>query len=503
MISRRLSSRLRTSLGALLFLAAPLPALAQATPEEAARLQAIGEAYFGRPAPGEPRLLTIAPEGDHYRAALDVGGWLRRMIDLAAALEKKPAEARKAITIDWPPMSAALAPVGDGNWRFWDWRIPKFVADDGSQRTEGSFEGLAFDVVGNPATGITPPWTGRMASMRTTSTTTGRGEDLNIATTGQSKDVALSGETRAGSAEGSVDSSARQKVAETRYAMTVAGGAKSGVPDMTFTLTMADQDQAATIRGFRWTAILDLWAHLVAHHDPAELRAGQTALKAKIAAALPLFEAVAERGTTGPVSFESPFAVAKASRIGFDFDLAGLVRDGRFGLAGAVADLEVHSLFMPKWTRRLVPSRLALAGHVSGYDLATPVSVFLDEADFAADRPLTEAQQARIAGLFLPRGTVDVVLDGNRVSGPLYDVALDGRLAAGPTGATGAVTIRATGVERVAEHLASPEAADEQARTLAGLLAVARGFAERKGDDLVWRFDFAGSAVSVNGRPLK
>ena len=35
------------------------------------------------------------------------------------------------------------------------------------------------------------------------------------------------------------------------------------------------------------------------------------------------------------------------------------------------------------------------------------------------------------------------------------------------------------------------------------MIAVARQFAERKGEDHVWHFDFDGDRVAVNGKPLK
>ncbi|MDK9696892.1 MAG: hypothetical protein OEL76_10915 [Siculibacillus sp.] len=492
----RLTPFLRATAVAAFLASAPLPAAAQATPEEAARLQAIGELYFGKSPVGEAGVVKVEPEGDHYRASLDIAALLRRLVALA------PDEEARKLTIDWAPVSTALAPQPDGLWRFWDHRIGKLVTAVDGQRTEVDVSGVDFTSILDPATGASPKLEGRFARISATSTINKPGEDISVSSENTSVDVALSGSTRPTGTPGVLDAEFRQITGSLTYGLGITGGGAKGVPDMRFTLNGGRQEAALGMRGFRNAALLDLWAHLVAHHSREDLTTGQGALKAKIAAALPIFEDLRQKVEGKDFSFESAFAVANAEKVAIDLDLAGLTRDGRFGMAIGVAGFQAFSIFMPKWANKLMPRDIALAGHVSGYDFATPISVFLDEADFTATKPLTPEKEARIATLMLPRGAVDVNLDGNRLVSALYDVSLDGRLKAGPTGAKGAISVTARGIEKVAEHLAAP-GADEYARAAAGMIAVARGFAERKGDTLVWRIDFEGEAVSVNGKPLK
>ncbi len=487
---------LRAFLFAGLLGATPLAALAQATPEEAARLQGIGETYFGRPAPGAPPVVRVVPEGDHYRASLDFAPLLTRLVDLA------PAEERKGIRLEWPALSLALAPAGDGYWRFWDYRIPRLTLTADGQTTEVDAEGTEFETVFDPATGVTRSMKGRFGRIAATSKIQKPGEEMAVSSENVSTDVVVEGAATATATPGVVDGRVRQTTGSILYALEILGGAAGGVPDMRIALTGGKQDQDLGITGLRHTAILDLWAFLVAHPSREELTRAQSTLKARISAALPLFEGFTQKVVGTAFAIESPFAVIKAGKAGIDLDLAGVVRDGRFAMAIAIGDFEAYSLFMPKWANKLMPKNLALAGRVTGYDLATPLKVFLDGADFAADKPLTPEQEAAMAVLLLPKGAVEVTVDGNRISGPLYDVALDGRLASGPAGTKGAVTIRAKGVEAVATHLAAP-GADEQAKAMGAMLAMARQFAERKGDEMVWRVDFDGNDVSVNGKPLK
>ncbi len=478
-------------------LVAASPALAQATAEEAARLQGIGETYFGKPPAGEPSAVTVTTEGDHYRASLDVGLLARRLLALA------PADKRQDVSVEWNPISVALAPHDGSNWRFWDYRIPNMIVRNGAQVTESGAEGLEFEVVTDPATGVAPRIRGRMASITAKSTIAETDTGVGVVAENTSNDLMLDGQARATATPGVVDAALHQGIASFTYAIEITGAPASKIPDMKFTLTTGRRDDAVGLRGLRHAALLDLWAHLVAHHAPADFTTGQAALKAKIAAALPVFTEMTQKIAAADFSFETPFGILKAAKATLDIDLAGLTRDGHAAAGFGVSGLEAYSLFMPKWGRKLVPTDVSFTGRADGYDLATPISAFLDAADFTAPQPLSPEQRTRIAALFLPRGTAEIVLDGNRLSGPLYGLALDGRLKAGPEGAEGAITIRANGIDGVADHLAGPDADDPQARALAGLIAQARGFAERKGDELVWRFDFAGEHVAVNGRPLK
>ena len=478
-------------------LALTLPtAAAQATKEEAARLQAIGETYLGKPAAGEASTVTVVPEGDHYRASFDVAGLVRRLVAMV------PNEEIKAFKIDWAPLSVALAPQDGGLWRLWDYRMPKLVTDFAGQHTEMTTEGVDFETVFDPATGASRKMSGRFARVSASSSIRKPGEAMAVTSENTSTDITLDGSSTPTAVPGVLDFTARQITASLLYAIGIEGGMAQGVPDMRFALNGGRQETVVGIRGFRNDAILDLWAHLVAHHAPEDFTTGQGLLKTKIAAALPIFEEMRQKVEGRDFAFESALAVANAEKMAIELDLAGLTREGRFGMAIGISGFNAYSLFMPKWAGKLVPRDMALAGHVSGYDLATPISVFLDSADFSAKKPLTEEQEARIAALFLPRGTVEVNLDGNRLVGQLYDMSLDGRLQAGPAGAKGAITVRATGLEKVSEHLATA-GGDEQAKAVAAVLAMARQYAERKGDALVWRFDFAGDKASVNGKPLK
>ncbi len=491
------SAGLRSCLLAGLFAVAGGPVFAAATTEEAARLQGVFERYVGHPTDGTPGWATVVPEADHYRATLDIAKWVRPLV------ARLPEDKRTGLALDLPPLSVALEPRDDGTWRIWDYRLPKISIGVDGQVTDLVAEGIEIESITDPVTGVTPSMKGRIARTLTTSTIRQSDGGLRYSTAHGSTGIVLEGEAEPGTAPDTLDVAVRQTTAAMDYTMEFVDGAAAGIPDMKFVLKAGPNDTTATVRGMRWQPLLDLWAHLVAHHDEAASVVGQSTVKAKLAAVAPLFDTYTQKVSAGGFEFESPFAVAKGGKVGIDIDLAGLVREGRFGAALGVTDFEAHSLFMPKWVRALVPTDLALAVRVSGYDLATPFSVFLDEADFTAAKPLSPETDAKIGALFLPSGAAEIVLDGNRIVGKLYDLAVDGRLTAGRHGSKGAITVRAHGLDAVAEHLAGPDADDPQARQFAGGIALARTFAERKGDEFVWRIDIDGEHVAVNGKPVK
>ena len=78
---------------------------------------------------------------------------------------------------------------------------------------------------------------------------------------------------------------------------------------------------------------------------------------------------------------------------------------------------------------------------------------------------------------------------------------IDGRMTAGPAGASGTVTAKATGLEQAIAALRDPKAGDG-GKQAADQLTLALSLAEQKDGAAVWRIDFEGDRVSINGREV-
>lgn len=103
-------------LPALLALALTQPAAdaaeRRATASEAAKLEAAGAAYFGRPARGEKPVLSVRPDGDHYRGTLDLGLAWTRLLGTAS-----PPAAAKESGLKLGGATFTLTPLADGRWK--------------------------------------------------------------------------------------------------------------------------------------------------------------------------------------------------------------------------------------------------------------------------------------------------------------------------------------------------------------------------------------------------
>jgi hypothetical protein len=469
-------------------LAAPAASAQEATTAGAAALVDTFETYLGRPEPGTPSVVTVTPKGESYALDVDLDALARPLRGLGVDLRAG----------HW---RATLTPLADGTWRHRMDTIGAIAAAlPSGQTVEARFEGVASDGIFDPKLGGFTTQSTTIAGVTTRSAKAAANGEPALETEEVQTGVRLEGTMRPAAGGLGIDADLGKTIARTTQTITVSGGG-GGVPDMTFTVALDGMKGDVGFSGLRSLGLLGLWSHLVARHAPEDFAAGQGALKARIREALPLFERFRQTVIGSALSVETPFGYGGARTLAASIDSSGLVRDGRFDVALHFDGVEVRSILMPAWIGRLIPSEIALAVRGSGHDLATPASVFLDVADFAAAEPLPPAEKARIQALFLPRGTMELDFAGNRLRGTGWEVTLDGRLTAAPAGPVGALTIRATGLDAIERILSDPKTGPQGKEAL-DALHTATALADRKEQSLVWRIDIDKEAVAVNGRPM-
>jgi hypothetical protein len=485
----RMSRLVRFAAPALITsLVAPAAQAAEATAAGAAALVATFETYLGRAEPGAPPVVTVTPKGESYALDLDLDALARPLRGLGVDLRAG----------HW---RATLTPLADGTWRQqMDAIAPIAAALPAGQTVEARFDGVASDGIFDPKlAGFTTQAT-TVATMTTRSSKAAANGEPAIEMEEVRSGFRLEGTMRPSAAGPGIDADLRQSVGKATQTISLSG-AGGGVPDMTFSFAIDEMKGDVGFSGLRSLGLLGLWSHLVARHAPEDFTTGQGALKARIRDVLPLFDRFRQSVAARALSVETPFGFGGAREIGMSVDTSGLVRDGRFEVATHFDGVEVHSMLMPGWIGKLIPSEIALALRGSGHDLATPAAVFLDAADFAAATPLSPEKKAEIEALFLPRGTMELDFAGNRVRGAGWEVTLEGRLTVGTAGPVGALTVRATGLDAVERILSDPKAGAQGQEALTAL-QTATALAERKDRILVWRFDIDKEAVAVNGQPL-
>lgn len=475
----------RIAAAAALF--APLAAVAAPADRAGAdRLKALVEDYVGRSAAGETPIVTVTPVGDDYEVAIDIDR-------LAAPIKKLGIEANLGRTV------SRLTPKPDGTWA---WRSDSFAPWTWSvagQTGRLAFEGFRADGDFDPTLSAFTRQTMKVDRMTSEQTVPAAGDTPRIDVRRTDEQLDFTATAAANASGNGVDVVATQTLRSITETIAVSEGTAKGMPDMEATLKVGAARSEAKLTGFRNAAFLALWRHLVAHHDKKDFTEGQADLKTRLRDLGPLFERFDHTATFDTVEFETPVGFASLGRVEVALATAGATPDGTVDFRTTLSGLKVGSLFIPAWAGRLIPSDLELRGRATGWNAAAPLAIFLDRADFAADKPISDEVAADMVAKALPKGVVDIVFEGNRVASKEWDLKIDGRMTAGPAGASGTVTAKATGLEQAIAALRDPKAGDS-GKQAADQLALALSLAEQKDGAAVWRIDFEGERVSVNGR---
>lgn len=453
---------------------------------EADRLRGVLESYLGTPAPGTPSAVTVTPLGGEYELAIDLDR-------LAAPLAGFGLDLKAGRNL------SRLAPKPDGTWA---WRSERFepiswtfqgrtgrVAVEG-WRSEGDF---------SPALAAFARQTA--SADRVVMEQSVPAADGNPRLDVRRVDESLALKVAATPAAAGVDVTVDQTVRTITETFTLSEGVAAGIPDMEATLKVGATTQTATFAGLRTEALFGLWRRLVAHHAPEDFTTGQGEFKQALRDLGPLFERMTHHATVDAVEVETPVGFGSLGRVEATIDAAGATARGSAEVTVALKGLELHSLFIPAWGNQLVPRDLALHARASGWNAAAALAAYLEGVDFASPGGPDPAVKAEILAKLLPPEGVVIDFAGNRIEATGWTVTLDGRITAAPTGVDGAVTLRAEGLETVTTALRDPAAGDA-GRAAADRLALALAFAAKQDGASVWRFEFHGGAVTVNGRAL-
>ena len=460
----------------------------EATQAEADRIRTGLEDYLGHPAPGAPRVLDVRPKGDGYDLEID--------FDALAA----PLKAGAALELKLGRSISRLIPLPDGTWRQTLDSFPPMSFTVGTDTTEFHYEGLTTDGVYDPARNIFTSSNLKAARLVGTSThpkdDKGPRIDVEIAQEGLGFAVVATP-----AASGGIDITGTQTVAKLTETIRTSESTGDGVPDMNFVIAAGEQKVDVRIAGLRFAEILEIWKFAVAHRGAKDLGADQAALKQRLTALGPVFERFAAEGTTRDIGIETPFGFGGAKMMAVSWDMTGATREGRFDFTTRIEDFKLHSLLLPAWVGRLLPTALELRGHGEGWNFADALSTWLSVVDLANPDAIAPDQTARILTQILPKGTAAVDLDGNRIHAALWDLAIDGHIDTGPAGNKGSLTLKATGLDRVVGQL-SEIRTDQNAQTALGGLNGVMALATREGDAWLWRFAFDGATTTLNGQPF-
>lgn len=474
---------------ALSFALAAPAAAAPATPQEAKRLTTLFQRYVGQPAAGKPGAVTVTPSGESYRAEFDLA---RLMAPLSAF------GLTVAVT---SPYAATLTPQPDGSWRVRSDGFPAVAFTQGDQTTTFKYDGYTYD-------GVFDPKLEAMRDLTTAMTGVTAGGVSPLASTQQHYTAKVTGhQTGRDAGDGSVDLDAHQVAADLDYTLTMQSRPTKGAPQaVSFALAAraptASSDVA--LSHVSTTAILDLWAYLVAHPSRAALVADQAGLKARLQAVL----AADPHGSAGTqvdkLAVTTPVGPVALGHLEESVEL-GDKASGRAALGLHYAGLSVPADRLPAWAVKLVPTALDLDVAVGPFHLNDGLRKAVADLDLASDRPLSDAQVGEVMQAFGDPDAMVVTLSPTTLTGPLMTVKAQGSVRMDASGRpTGDATVTATGLDGALSALNGSAQDDPTAAQAAAVLTLAKQAGKASGPDMyTWLVEARpGKPVTVNGSPV-
>ncbi len=474
----------RFSLALALALSIAVPAGAEpATDAGAQKLIEAFTTYLGAYA----GMVTVTPQGDTYEVKIDP-------TDLMAGLKAQGASGTVL------PVVLMLADMGDGKWKVTQdgpfaiaMQMPGLISFDlkaANQSWSGVYdESLkAFESSKGEVTGLT---------MSEHVTQPGEPE-MNVA---YSIDKVTLESSSTAAASGGVDSAITYGISGLNETFTVPASPQMPTP-MDITIQVESYVSDATVAAMRSSEVLDLWAWFVAHPDKAAVEADFDAMKDKLRAALPLFDAVTSTGTMTNLTGTTPFGALSAEAADITIEMNGVTADGRLREKIALTGLKLPTEVMPIWVPALLPDAMTLDFTVDSFNLAAPAQILLDTMK-PGEKPSPEVN-AQLMQAFMPDGLVHLTLAPTGISSAMYNLSVESDLRAGPAlpVPVGTAFVKITGLDAVMTALQSaPPEVSQQA--IPGMM-MARGLAKNDGpDSYSWQIEMAeGGNISVNGMDM-
>jgi hypothetical protein len=473
-------------LPAFLMIGTSSQASSAANPEEAQRLVSVFQSYLG----SEPGVVTINPSGDSYAVKLDFAPLFTKI--------KEP-----GTTVSLSPLEWTLTDQGGGKWKV-DQNQPLSFAF----KIEGK-----LDMIGSigsiSGTGIFDESLGAFASTSSEFKQIGFGQTMTEQGRTSKVDytiASLSMKSNMSGSESSADGTATYAFTDLRETISMPAAPDGSMPAMDVSIASPSGTQEATVKGLRPKALNALLAWFVAHPSEQAIIAGQAELKDKLVAALPLFSSIAGTSTLEKLTVNTMMGKFEVDKFGFEIGANGIVADGAAREKFSFTGLTLPEGIVPPWAAGLVPKDFNIDIGASGFDLAAPARILIDNLDLSKNPPLPKDVEPRLAAAFMPKGSVDITLGTSEIIAKVFNLKANGSMKAGPAiMPAGQATVSLKGIDDILAALQSapPEMGMQQ---IAPVALIAKGMGKQEADgSLSWKIESTPTgSVTINGiDPMK
>ena len=459
---------------------------APATPEEAARLTALLETYVGHRAPDAPPSVTVTPEGESYKAAFDLARMAAPLHDFGIDV------------VATSPYLATLTPLPDGTWRVQRGALPQIgITTKKGLSYSVQFLSSGSDGIFDPKLEAFTHQETQLGGNRTSVTQESRTQRSEL--TEEGKQV---GEAQ-GPSPNDVSSSLRQDDKTLRYQSHADPASKrtsmAPVGDVSLEVDAATVEASASHE--RVSALLDLWAFLVAHPTRAQLVAEQPKLKSLVLAMIPYVAAVA--GHVDGHGLSASFAQGNvkigsfAEAVAYD---GGNATEGP-GLSVKVSDVAVSVPALPTWAAAAMPRSVDLNLATSPLDVGKAARVLVEGADVAKDEVVSPETTAEAVAALTPNGPPTLAIKPSTLSNDAMTLSV---LGAFSSDGSGKARIEVKGLDQEITAIINASDGDPIAAQAVQMLTVAKALGRPQADGrLKWEVVTESGGLTVNGLPLK
>jgi hypothetical protein len=478
---------MRSTITGLAFLLLTSTTYAATTAEEAAKVQANMEAYFGK------GMLKIEPNGDAFKAKFDAS----KSLETAKAIDAMKAQ---DITVSMPKFEFDLAPLGNGKWKITHSGTMNFSGAVKDQiKIEEVFGSNNMVLEYDEALGNFSNYSAEAKDITLNediSETSGGPAKLN----GKIDSMSFKGTSVANPA-GGIDIKVDENIGPLNFVESVS---PTGEAPVSVNIKADGGSFSMSATGTKSLELLGLWRFLVANPSQDAIVKAQTDYKALLVAALPLFANMQGAGAMNKLQIGSPVGNIELGKATFGMSVNGVQKDGKFQESFGFEGLGLPEAIVPPFAKSLVPNAANVDFAISGYDAETPAKAALAIMDLSKPDIVPKEMADQLMKMLLPTGEATLTLSKTFVSNDLYNIAVEGNLTGGPGGLPkGKAHITAKGLDAIMKAIqdAPPEAGLQQG---SAVIIVAKGLGKAESDgSLSWDVESAGDGkVTVNGTDI-
>jgi hypothetical protein len=233
----------------------------------------------------------------------------------------------------------------------------------------------------------------------------------------------------------------------------------------------------------------------------------QVRLKSLVRSNLPMFENLLESIEIANLKVATPTGTYGAETLRYTIDTNGLKDDAKVGFGVTIDKPSLPPGLVPDAFASALPETVTTRISLENLNLGSGITYLIDQANFDADKPLTDEQSTEAGRIFLPGGAMTIKYDEVSARSAVYDFSLSGTTTVYPEqqGRQNTdLTLYAKDFDKTVSYLQDNAATVPEFGQAAFMLLMVKGFAKQAPDGRqMWNIVVdENKKVKINGQDL-